>query len=112
MRLCCNTALSIRLKSQGWLSEAISGGQPARQPRVKLVEIFKVLAAKCPLWVKSRHRLSAVERPLSAKIGNQTDRLAHSPGKPPGELAGRFETRTAPMVTWGGDADPAGALPG
>ena len=55
------------------LSEAISGGQPARQPRVKLVEIFKILAAKCPLWVKSRHRLSAVERPLSAKIGNQTD---------------------------------------
>src|SRR5262249_32338797 len=42
----------------------------------------------------------------------QTDRLAHSPGEPPAELAGRFETRTAPMVTFGGDADPAGALPG
>ena len=36
----------------------------------------------------------------------------HSPGEPPAELAGRFETRTAPMVTCGGDADPAGALPG
>src|SRR5262249_44224270 len=48
----------------------------------------------------------------STKIGNQTDRLAHSPGEPPAELAGRFETRTAPMVTCGGDADPAGALPG
>ena len=34
----------------------------------------------------------------------------HSPGEPPAELAGRFDTRTAPMVTWGGDADPAGAL--
>jgi hypothetical protein len=30
----------------------------------------------------------------------------------PAELAGRFETRTAPMVTCGGDADPAGALSG
>jgi hypothetical protein len=49
---------------------------------------------------------------LGAKILNQTDRLAHSPGKRPAELAGWFETRTAPMVTWGGDADPAGALPG
>ena len=55
--------------------------------------------------------LPAARWPLSAKIGNQTDRLAHSPGEPPAELAGRFETRTAPMVTWGGDADPAvGAL--
>jgi hypothetical protein len=39
--------------------------------------------------------------PLSAKGENQTDRLAHSPGKRPAELAGRFETRTAPMVTFG-----------
>jgi hypothetical protein len=38
---------------------------------------------------------------LCAKIGNQTDRLAHSLGKRPAELAGRFETRTAPMVTFG-----------
>jgi hypothetical protein len=36
----------------------------------------------------------------------------HSPSEPPAELAGRFETRTAPMVTCGGDADPASALPG
>src|SRR5262249_19476092 len=35
----------------------------------------------------------------------------HSAGEPPAELAGRFETRTAPMVTCGGDADPAGVLP-
>ena len=35
------------------------------------------------------------------QIGNQTDRLAHSPGEPPAELARRFETRTAPMVTFG-----------
>ena len=35
------------------------------------------------------------------KSENQTDRLAHSPGKRPAELAGRFETRTAPMVTFG-----------
>src|SRR5215468_12015401 len=54
----------------------------------------------------------ALYSPAQAKIGNQTDGLAHSPGKRPAELAGRFETRTAPMVTWGGDADPAGALPG
>jgi hypothetical protein len=42
-----------------------------------------------------------VRRRRQAKIGNQTDRLAHSPGKRPAELAGRFETRTAPMVTFG-----------
>jgi hypothetical protein len=46
----------------------------------------------------------------SAKIGNQTDRRAHSRGEPPAGLAGRLETRTAPIVTWGGDAEPAGAL--
>jgi hypothetical protein len=33
MRLCCNTALSIRLKSQGWLSEAISGMQAVSRAR-------------------------------------------------------------------------------
>ena len=39
--------------------------------------------------------------------------LARFEGGQPAELAGRFETRTAPMVTIGaGDADPAGALPG
>jgi len=42
-----------------------------------------------------------VRRRRQAKIGNQTDGLAHSPGKRPAELAGRFETRTAPMVTFG-----------
>ena len=45
--------------------------------------------------------LPAARCPPSAKIGNQIDRLAHSPGKRPAELAGRFETRTAPMVTFG-----------
>jgi hypothetical protein len=28
------------------------------------------------------------------------------------EFAARFVTRTAPMVTWGGDAEPLGALSG
>jgi hypothetical protein len=36
---------------------------------------------------------------------------AHSPGEPPAELDGRFETRTAPMVTWGGDAEPVLGAP-
>jgi hypothetical protein len=42
--------------------------------------------------------------------------LAHSPGEfcePPAELAGRLETRTAPMVTVGaGDTGPVVGVPG
>ena len=36
---------------------------------------------------------------------------AHSPGKRPAAFVGRFETRTAPMVTWGGDAEPVFGAP-
>src|SRR4029077_4380493 len=64
------------------------------------------------LW--GQKQTSSERGGTSAKCQNKKSNrpLAHSPGKRPAEVAGRFETRTAPMVTCGGDADPAGALPG
>ena len=65
-------------------------------------------ARRSKLW-GSVERQSAADAAITLDIGD-----THSPSgeccAPPAELAGRFETRTAPMVTWGGDADPAGAL--
>jgi hypothetical protein len=62
----------------------------------------------CALRPKADIWRATVRVQLSAKGGNQTDRLAHSPGKRPAELPGRLETRTAPMVTFG--AGDTGAL--
>src|SRR5215469_5393313 len=37
--------------------------------------------------------------------------VVDGPEVSPAELAGRLETRTAPMVTWGGDAEPPVGAP-
>ena len=80
---------------------ALSGPRDARPSAFATTCGVGRVTVEFPLYPRKRTSLSAIGTPLSAKIGNQTDRLAHSPGEPPAELAGRFETRTAPMVTFG-----------
>jgi hypothetical protein len=101
---CCASSIIANDSGQRSSESRLTPGAPSGSTE-RLVRINAVQVAPQPT-------LSGVDAPGSRDDLRTDCHPAVQCCALPAEPAGRFETRTAPMVTWGGDADPAGAPSG